>query len=120
MSRSAFCSGSECIDRIARRGPAQMRLEGLAVDYVHRMQEEARDILFHAHVVEDGHMGVGVKLDEDVYVAIRAVVAASHRAEQRGMRDPASPQSAFGAAQRVQSLFAVHVLIVAKLAPSAL
>jgi ribosomal protein S5 len=58
-----------------------MRLEGLAVDRVHRLQKEARDILFHAHVVEDGHMGVGVKLDQDVYVAIRAVVAASLRAE---------------------------------------
>jgi hypothetical protein len=36
-----------------------MKLEGLAVDHVHRLQEEGRDILFHAHVVEDGHMGVG-------------------------------------------------------------
>jgi hypothetical protein len=32
-------------------------------------------------IVEDAHMGVRVKLDQDVYVAIRAVVAASHRAE---------------------------------------
>src|ERR1700730_14320499 len=109
MSRSAPRSLSESIDSIMRRRRAQMRLERGAVDNVNRPLEETGDILFEADVIVDRPFGPGLKLHQNVEVAIRPVVAARNRAEHGGVRHAARAQGALMAAKGGDGLLRVHL-----------
>src|SRR6516162_1983904 len=99
MSRSAPLSFSESINGITCRRRLQVRLERIAIDHVHRALEQARDVIFEAHVFIDRTLGLWFEFHQYVEVTIRTVVAACDRAEHRGMTDAPCAQRALVTAQ---------------------
>jgi len=62
-----------------------MRLQALAIDDIHRLLEEAGDIILEADIVEDGYVRLGVEFHQNIDVAVGPSLAARNRAEQSRM-----------------------------------
>src|SRR5215831_5448977 len=108
MSWSAPRSFSESIDGIASRWWLQVGLESRPVDHIDWPLEQACNKLLQANVIVDGPFGAGLEFDQNVEVAVRAVVAARNRAEHGRVRDAASAQGAFMSAKCGDSVLNVH------------
>src|SRR5260370_1300606 len=109
MSSSADRSGSERINRVLRQRFAETRLQRVAVDHVYGLLEKAGDVILKTDVIEHGHPGLGIELHQNVDIAVRAVVAARDRAEQRSVPDPPGGQAALISTQGIESILGVHL-----------
>ena len=84
-----------------RRG-ADMGFQGLPVDDVNGAVEQAGDGPLQAHIVVDRQRRFGINVDQDVGIAVGAIVAARSRTEQGGTSSPRAParRARFGEAGR--------------------
>src|SRR5437588_3277617 len=108
MSMSAARTALECIDGFGERCWPDIMFQSGAIDDIHRPLEEAGYIFFDACIVPEVWICLRIELHHDVDVAIRAIVAARGRAEQRGVRDAARPQCGLALLQSGKDLVAAH------------
>lgn len=71
-----------------RRGRTQMRLQTGSVDHIDRHLEQAGNVLLKPDVIEDSILRAGLEFYEDVEITVRAILAAGHGTEHRGMQHP--------------------------------
>jgi len=102
---------SEGIDGVARRRRAQVRLQRVAVDHVHRAIEQVGNVLLEVHILVDRAFGARLELHQDVYVAARPVVAARHRSEH-GRTADAGARSAGSAAFSLAMMSSRRMVII--------
>ena len=76
---------SENVDRVCRSFGSKTRFQTFAADHIDRAIEHIGDKIFHAGIVENGHDDCGIKVNQDVHIAIRAVITARDGTGQRGM-----------------------------------
>src|ERR1700687_3771679 len=96
MSRRAASTGLEGIDRVNRRGGAEIGFEAVAGYHVDGTIKQARDVILEASIVEHGEMRLRIDLDHDVDIAVRTVFAARHRAEHSCPAHAARAEIRFG------------------------
>src|SRR5258708_33991328 len=101
-------SYSESIERIARGGRAQMRLERVAVNHVNRTVEQAGDKFFQADIFVDRPFGSGLEFHQNIDVAVGAVVAPRDRTEPGRAADSPPPQGGLGFLQSGSDLLPAH------------
>jgi len=85
--------------------------QGFPIDHVNRTVEEARDIILQSCIVEHRHDDRRIEIDQDVDVAIRSLLAASHGTEERGMGHPARAQGALVFSQPIKDILPVHAFV---------
>ncbi len=66
-----------------------MRFQPFAVDDINRPVEERSNILLQAYIAPHAYAGFRVYINHDVDIALRCLITASNRAEQRSMKHPA-------------------------------
>src|ERR1700730_8589028 len=108
MSWSAPRSVSESIDGITRRRCPQVRLERGAVDHVDWPFEQTRDVLLEPDILIKRPLSSGLKLHQDVEIALRVVVAARDRAEHGRVCHAPRAQGALVAAQDGEGVPSMH------------
>jgi hypothetical protein len=103
-------SVSESIDRVGRNLGSETRLQTFAADYIDRMVEHVGDKIFHAGIIDNRHDDRGIEIDQDVDIAVRAVIAARDGTEQRGVGDALRSQVCLALFQFFYDLVACHEL----------
>ena len=88
---------SECINGIRSGRGANIGFEAFTIYNIDGFIEEPGDVVLEIHVIENRDAGVRINLDHNIDVATEPVVAASHRANQGGVRYPPTAQGLFGA-----------------------
>jgi hypothetical protein len=88
---------------------AKAGFESFPVDHVHGTLKQARDIRFQARIVEHCRDNLRVEVDQDVDVAIGALLVAGNETERGGMPDAMRLQLGFALLQGLDDLVAFRV-----------
>lgn len=93
MIRDVAQSGGHDVRRhgVGCGGGANVRLEPITIDNIDRAVKEAGNVVFQSGIVEDGHVGRRIEFNHYVDIAIRPIVAARTRTEQRRVSDTPRP-----------------------------
>src|ERR1700735_2502631 len=89
MSCRGVDAASEGINSIARGGRANVGVESVAAYNINGAVEQPCDVILKRDIFKDANRRCRIDFDHDVDVAVRPVVAASARAEQRRVTDAA-------------------------------
>jgi hypothetical protein len=85
---------SESIDRVGRSFGSETRFQTFAADHIDRTVEHLGDKIFDAGIVENGHDDCGIEIDQDVDIAVGAVITARDGTEQGACATPWARKSA--------------------------
>src|ERR1700689_3974295 len=85
-----------------------MRFQTFAADRVDRTIEHVGDKILYAGIVENRYDDCGIEINQDVDIAVRAVIPTRDGAEQRGMGDALRPQIGLTLLQLLYDLVACH------------
>src|SRR5579862_5651801 len=112
LSQRSVSRRSEGIDGVGRRLTGQVGFQSLAVHDINGLVEQGRNIFLKPYVTPDPDMRLGIDLNHNIDVAVRPVVAACARAEQRGMTDAPRAQSRFVFPQPGKDFLTVHLFMI--------
>jgi hypothetical protein len=82
MVASRDMQGHSALENGLAADPIAAALDSALAHQVDLPAEQTSELEAHGFVVEQAPGGVGLEVDEDVHVAVRAEVAAQHGAEQ--------------------------------------
>src|SRR5579864_2951122 len=108
MSKSACRARSESIDRLSLGGRPNERFQLSSVRDIDAAGKKIAEILGDRNIFEKADRRIWRDLDHDVDVAVRTLVAARSRPEQRGVRHAARAQGGFVLFQSRQNGLPVH------------
>jgi hypothetical protein len=91
MSDRLSRSVSESIDRVGGSHGSNTRFQTFAADHIDRTVEHVGYKVLHAGIVENRHDDCWIEIDQDVDIAVGAVLAACDGTEQRGMGNALRP-----------------------------
>src|SRR5271163_2297436 len=113
LSQSRIASDLESIDGVGRDGWPDVGLQPLPVHNINPPLKQAGDIFLDPDILVNTDRRIGTDLDHYVGIAVRPVVAAGTRTEQRRVSDTARTQSRCVLPQLSDDLLPVHILIIA-------
>jgi hypothetical protein len=90
-------------------GP-EARLQGFPVDHINRASKQTRDVIFQTRVVEHRRDNCGVKVNQNIDVAVWPLLVAGHGTEQCRVRDAMRPQVGLALLQRPYDLVTFHAV----------
>ena len=85
-----------------------MRFQTFAADHVDRTIEHVGDKILYAGIVENRYDDCGIEINQDVDIAVRAVITTRDGTEQRGMGDALRSQVGLALFQLFYDLVACH------------
>jgi hypothetical protein len=85
---------SESMDGVGRSLGSETGFQTFAADHIDRPVEHVGDKILHAGIVENRHDDRGVEINQDVDIAVGAVITARDRTEQLAWATPCARKSA--------------------------
>src|SRR3979411_1709513 len=99
---------SQSIDRVGGSLGEDTLFQAFATDDINRAVEHLGDKFFHTGIIENRHDDRGIKIAQDVDVAVGPVVTARDGAKQRGMGNALRPQVGLSLLELLYDLIAFH------------